>query len=138
MHPPFDTMVRECTKDFGIPDTDVVIEEGTPILLSITGFHYDPTYYDEPNVFKPERFIDDQTINKNSINRPYLAFGDGPRNCIGQRLGKLQTKIGLCIIFHKFFVELGSDLLNNEVILNPKSQVRAPINGMRLILKPRQ
>lgn len=131
-------MLRECTEDFKIPDTDMVIEKGTPIFFSILGFHYDPRFYDEPKEFKPERFIDVQSGNKNSINRPYLSFGDGPRNCIGQRLGKLQTKIGLCIVFRKFLVELGSQFMNDGLILNPKSQVRLPINGMNLVIKARQ
>lgn len=138
MHPPFDTILRECTKDFKIPDSDVVIEAGTPVFLSITGLHYDATYYDDPKEFRPERFLDAQGVNKNSVNRPYLAFGDGPRNCVGQRLGKLQTKIGLCIIFHKFIIELGAQFMNNELILNPKSGIRVPVNGMRLVVRARQ
>lgn len=138
MHPPFDSISRACTKDFRIPDSDVVIEAGTHVFLSITGLHYDPTYYDDPKEFKPERFLDDQNTTKNSTKRPYLSFGDGPRNCVGQRLGKFQTKIGLCIIFHKFLVELGAQFKNNELVLNPKSGIRVPVNGMRLVIKARQ
>lgn len=57
MHPPIDIVLRECTKNFQIPHTDVVNEAGTPILLPIAGL----TYYDDPKEFQLERFLDDQS-----------------------------------------------------------------------------
>ena len=104
MHPPFELITRECTKDYKIRDSDIVVEKGTPILFTVTGPHYDPTYYDQADQFNPDRFIEDQSVNKNSSNIPYLTFGDGPRNCIAMRLGKLQSKIGICLMLRKFNV----------------------------------
>lgn len=83
MHPPFDLLFRECTKDYQIADTNIFIEKGTQLFFTITAPHYNSKYYDQPNQFWPERFDDDQISNKNSSNMPYLTFGDGPRNCIG-------------------------------------------------------
>lgn len=80
MHPPFGLISRECTKDYKIRDLDILIEKGTPILFAITGPHYDPKYYEQPEQFIPERFIDKQSVNRNSSIMPYLTFGDGPRN----------------------------------------------------------
>lgn len=40
----------------------MVIEEGTQILISVTGPQYDPKYYDQPNRFMPERFADDTNV----------------------------------------------------------------------------
>lgn len=82
MHPPFDFMTRECTEDYKIAGTNVTIKKGTPVLFSVTGPQYDPKYYDQPETFNPNRFKDEH--NKNSLESMYLAFGDGPRNCIGE------------------------------------------------------
>lgn len=132
LHPPFDFISRECTKDYKISGHDIIIKKGTPILISATGPQYDPKYYDQPTKFIPERFIDEQTANKNSVNMPYLTFGDGPRNCIGMRLGKLQSKIGVCILLRRYSFELGVQHKNQTLVLDPKSGVRAPINGIDL------
>lgn len=79
-HPPFDILNRECTTEYKVAGTDIVIEKGTTLYFSITAPHYDPQYYPEPDRFSPERFIDDPNLNKNSSQVPYLAWGDGPRN----------------------------------------------------------
>lgn len=132
MNPPFEVITRECTKDYKIADSDIVIEKGTPILFSVPGPHYDPKYYDQPGKFMPERFINDHSVNKNSINMPNLTFGDGPRNCIGIRLGKLQVKIGVCLLMRKFHFELGAQHRNSEFELDSFTIVRAPIDGIVL------
>lgn len=110
----------------------MVIEKGTPILISITAPQYDPMYYDHSDEFMPERYLDDQSINKNSSDKPFLTFGDGPRNCIGLRMGKLQAKIGLCILLQKFSFELGAKIANNGLEFDARSAVKSPIGGMNL------
>lgn len=82
MYPALPTLNRECTEDYNIPDTDIVIEKGTRVMISILGLHHDSEYFSDPEKFDPERFSEE---NKNGI-RPYtyLPFGDGPRNCLGK------------------------------------------------------
>lgn len=137
MHPPFEQISRQCTKDYKVADSDIVIEKGTPVLFSVTGPQYDSKYYTQPHQFNPERFINDQNINKNSVDTPYLAFGDGPRNCIGMRLGKIQSKVGICILLRKFAFELGAQHKNKEIVIDPRTLVHAPINGIDLLVKAR-
>lgn len=137
LHPPFEFISRECTRDYKVADTDVIIKKGTPIFISVTGPHYDPKYYVEPQRFDPDRFNYDQNVNKNSQTAPYLSFGDGPRNCIAARLGKLQAKIGVCLMLKNFSFELGEQHINKPLILNPMSGVRAPISGIKLKVQPR-
>lgn len=137
MHPPFDVITRQCTKDYKIADSKIVIENGTLILFSVTGPHYDPNHYDQPGEFRPQRFINDQSVNKNSINVPYLTFGDGPRNCIGMRLGKLQSKIGVCLMLRKYAFEQGQQYVKSGLKLNSVTLVRTPVNGIVLKTKAR-
>lgn len=132
MHPPFPISTRKCTHDYKIPDTDVVIEEGTSIFFPTLGLQYDDKYYDEPTKFKPERYFDSQKTVKNFEDMPNLVFGDGPRNCIAMRFGKLQSKIAIVLLLRKFKFELGDQHKNNELKLNPRSIVLAPINGLNL------
>lgn len=90
MYPPLPILNRTCVKDYKLPNSDIVIEKGTRILLPILAFHHDPEYFPEPNKFDPERFSDE---NKSKIQPySYLPFGEGPRNCIGELL-LLQDRI---------------------------------------------
>lgn len=130
-------LMRECTKDYKISDADVTVEKGTLLFFSITGPQYDATFYENPDAFVPERFLADQNVNKNSLDKPYLTFGDGPRNCMGMRLGKLQAKIGICILLQKFSFELGDNLLNGTVKLDPQATTRTFVGGTKLKMKVR-
>lgn len=87
MHSPVLFLARVCTKPFELPSPkrdglNVKIEVGTPMIVPVLAIHNDPTYYPNPRNFDPERFTED---NKNT--RPkcaFLAFGEGPRICLGK------------------------------------------------------
>lgn len=130
LHPPFAVAGRMCTNDYQIPGSDVVIEKGTTIFLSALGLQMDPKYYDEPEKFKPERYNGD--VNKSFEEMPNLVFGSGPRNCLGMRLGLLQSKIALILLLQKFRFELDERHKNTELKLNPASTVLASINGLNV------
>jgi len=72
---------RICEKLYKIPDSDVVLEKGTKVLIPIYAIHHDPLYYKNPNAFDPNRFFGE---NKKFHDKDtYLPFGSGPRICIG-------------------------------------------------------
>lgn len=48
------------------------------------------------------------------------------------RLGKLQSKIAIVLLLHKFRFELDDQHKNTELKLNPRSIVLSPINGLNL------
>lgn len=123
---------RQCTQDYKLDNPDVVIEKGTPILISILGLHHDPKYWEDPYKFNPDRFNGENYGGKTFIERPYLPFGEGQRNCIGMRLGKMQTKVGLVLMLQKFQFELADEHIGNELIYSPASVITAPITGIRL------
>nr|AGF69213.1 cytochrome P450 CYP6BW5v3 [Dendroctonus valens] len=98
--PPLPIIPRRCTKTYKVPGTDLVLERGTDVQTPVWAIQNDPEYYENPEVFDPERFSEE-----NKKGRPeyaYLPFGAGPRACIGLRLGKLETKVGLITLLRKF------------------------------------
>jgi len=106
MYPTSPILERVCTDEKGYslePFDNFVIPKGMPIIVPIHALQSDPKYFPNPNVFDPERF---SAKNKNNIN-PYtfLPFGIGPRACIGDRFGLLQTKIGLVNFFKNHYVQ---------------------------------
>lgn len=120
---------RESNMDYNLPGTDVVIEKGTGVFIPVIGIQRDPNIYEDPLAFKPERFLNSQNGDpKIASGIVYMPFGDGPRKCIGERLGKLQSKLGLAMILQKFNCELqDKSLMNRELTFNPKSFLLSPI-----------
>ncbi|KAK9506050.1 hypothetical protein O3M35_008055 [Rhynocoris fuscipes] len=99
-YPTLPFLNRICDKDYQIPETNLVIEKGTRILIPVYALHHDPKYYPNPEKFQPERFAPE---NKSSIpSCAYLPFGEGPRICIGMRFGLLQTKTGIVTTLAKY------------------------------------
>ncbi|XP_034478159.1 probable cytochrome P450 6w1 [Drosophila innubila] len=75
------------------PYYNVELPSGTPVYVSTLAIHRDERYWPDPEKYDPERFAPE---NRNNLNMDaYMPFGIGPRNCIGMRLGLLQSKLGL-------------------------------------------
>lgn len=76
--------------------------------------------------------------NSTFLERPFLAFGDGPRSFIATRLGKMQAKIGVVLMLWKFKFELCDKYKNQELQINPCAYPKSPINGINLKVMSRQ
>lgn len=128
---------RICVKQYQIPGTNQVIEKGMELYVPVFSLHRDEKYYEDPHTFNPDRFNEDNSMEKNQINRPYYAFGDGPRNCIGVKLGKMQTKVGLALMLHKHKFHLEDRLMNRELTFSPKTFFMSPLEELKLHVSKR-
>jgi len=130
MYPPAPLLFRECVKDYQVRDTNLIIPQGTPVMIPVFNYHRDPAIYDDPLVFRPERFLNNPVGTDKGKGLFYLPFGDGPRNCIGMRMGKLTTKLGLALMLAKFNFELNDKSFENkELEFHPSSFVLAPVTN---------
>lgn len=77
MHPTATVLSRVCTKEYTFPN-GVKILPGEAVTIPALAIQYDPLYWNDPYDFIPDRF--------DTTPRPgtWLAFGDGPRICIGK------------------------------------------------------
>lgn len=136
MYPPLLVLNRECTRDWKIPNTDVVIEKGVQVIIPAYALQRDEKYYPNPDQFIPERFNAENSAGKSFVDRPYMAFGEGPRICIGLRLGKMQSKVGLVLMLKNYNFELiGSTL--KPLVINTSSFIIAPVGGLPLKITKR-
>lgn len=90
MWPPAFSLDRQCGKDIDMYDENrqllAKFRKGDIIQIPIIALHRDPIYFPEPELFKPERFLDENKANIKPFT--YLPFGVGPRSCIGKILNK--------------------------------------------------
>ncbi|KAF0766099.1 cytochrome P450 307a1-like [Aphis craccivora] len=64
------------------------ISKGTCIIINNYEINTSSTYWEDPNVFDPNRFIHHKPGGKSYIRKPeyFLPFSTGKRTCIGQQL----------------------------------------------------
>ncbi|CAD7079497.1 unnamed protein product [Hermetia illucens] len=99
-YPPVTFLIRKTARDYQLPHSKAVIEKGTEIFIPAYGVHHDPEIYPNPEIFDPERFSADEVKRRHPMS--FLAFGDGPRNCVGLRFGKMQAKVGLIALIKNY------------------------------------
>lgn len=129
------SLVRQCTKDYKIPKTDITVEKGTLVNIPIFAIQRDEKYYPNANQFDPDRFSTENRQGKGLLDMPYLPFGDGPRNCIGLRMGKLSTKFGIASMLLKYDIELDEQHIGKELKLGLTNII--PTTGIHIKFKPR-
>lgn len=138
IYPSLPFLFRECSKDYKISNSDLIIPKGTTVIIPILGHQRDPDIYENPMQFKPERFEGNANGSDKSGGLFYLPFGEGPRICIGMRMGKLTTKIGLALIMHKYKLELTDEsMANMELKFHPSQGILQPIKNFNLKVTPR-
>nr|XP_031840935.1 cytochrome P450 6k1-like [Nomia melanderi] len=107
LYPPAPLLDRVATTDYKIPGTDIVLEKGTPVYVCLYALHRDPRFFANPDTYDPDRFSDE---NKSNIKPfTYMPFGEGPRACVGMRLGMLQSMMAVITILKDYEVALDPD-----------------------------
>ncbi|OBK30303.1 cytochrome P450 [Mycobacterium asiaticum] len=83
------------------PTTDIVvdgyrIEAGTLATVSFYSLHRDPSLWEEPLRFDPDRFLPERSQGRSRWQ--YLPFGGGPRSCVGDHFAMLEATLALATI----------------------------------------
>ncbi|XP_038078520.1 cytochrome P450 27C1-like [Patiria miniata] len=67
----------------------------------------DPKVFEEPNSFRPERWLRDNSGRMHCSNSSFASvpFGFGPRMCIGRRIAELELNLALAKISQTFKLE---------------------------------
>ncbi|HWA28736.1 MAG TPA: cytochrome P450 [Lacunisphaera sp.] len=80
------------------------IPKGAFIIVSSWVLHRHQLWWEEPNEFRPERFLPE---NSAKINRfAYIPFGTGPRVCLGKHLGLLEATMLFAMIAQRYQLRL--------------------------------
>uniref|UniRef100_A0A6U5M9T4 Cytochrome P450 n=1 Tax=Corethron hystrix TaxID=216773 RepID=A0A6U5M9T4_9STRA len=76
-----------------------MLPPGTTVMIGIQSIHHDPTIWKDPESYQPSRFC-----NPSPPPKPYtfIPFIDGPRNCLGQYLALLESKMVLSLLFQRY------------------------------------
>ena len=109
-----------------------VIPKGTQVLINPYLIHRDPLHWDEPDSFKPERFLPENSRKRHAFS--FVPFSAGSRNCIGQRFALMEEKTILTNIIRNF--KINSSKRRDQLGFKTELILR-PIGGVHVSLSPR-
>ena len=136
LHPVAPMLVpRLSREDCNIAGYDIL--KGTRVLVNVWTIGRDPTLWDKPNEFYPERFIG-KAIDVKGHDYELLPFGAGRRMCPGYSLGLKVIQSSLANILHGFTWKLPENMkkedLNMEEIFGLSTPRKFPLVT---VVKPR-
>ena len=114
-----------------------MVEKGISIIIPTIALHHDEKFFPQPEKFDPERFLNEQRTGRTISDRPFLPFGDGPRICIGMRMGRINTVAGLASMLQKYHFDLDQRHIGKEIQFSPSTITLVPIDGIHLKVRPR-
>ncbi|WP_164730383.1 cytochrome P450 [Pelagibacterium montanilacus] len=103
--PPGWAIGREAREDVTLGD--YAVAKGTTVILSPWVTQRDPRYFEDPLMFRPERWVGD--FRRTLPRFAYFPFGGGPRICIGNRFAMMEAMLMLATIARRFDIERLTD-----------------------------
>jgi cytochrome P450 len=132
MFPPAYLVGRRALEPYAVPGTPYVIPARTVVLVSQYLLHRDPRFWDDPERFAPERWL--EPSGRGERHRyAYFPFGAGPRICIGEHFAWMEATLALATIAQRWRLRL---VPGHRVEPQPIITLRAK-HGMRMSLELR-
>jgi unspecific monooxygenase len=101
LYPPAFLIVRAAAGPDAVPGADIAKKD--VVLISPWLLHRHEKLWDQPNAFRPSRFLPG---NPSPDRFAYLPFGVGPRVCIGAQFALTEATLALAKLIGTFKVEL--------------------------------
>ena len=105
LYPPVWLISRTATVDdeiggYGVP-------AGALVCISPYLLHRHPDYWDEPEMFDPDRFAEEPPAERPEF--AFMPFSGGPRRCIGERFALFEARLALATIRQQVQIRLVAD-----------------------------
>jgi cytochrome P450 len=98
LYPPVYAMGREAIEEVDLGA--VVLPKGAIVLMAQWVVQRDPRWYRDPEVFRPERWLDHSLDGNPKF--AYFPFGGGPRVCIGNHFAMMEAQIILAMVIRRW------------------------------------
>lgn len=98
----------------------MIIPKGSSLLFSMYEIHRHKDFWDDPETFRPERFIDTRQYSS-----CYYPFGAGPRMCIGNNFAMYEMILAVAEVISRYRVtsQPGPISITPLITLKPKQAV---------------
>ncbi|CAD6449307.1 5333bc3a-fea7-453e-b3a7-b6ab6420774a [Sclerotinia trifoliorum] len=116
-------------------DKGYVIPAGTSMNMTAQISHMNPDVFEDPYEFRPQRWIENPRLDK-----AFIGFARGTRNCIGMNFARLEMSLVLAAIIQKYDIysgqggptlELFDTIRERDIDLNHDYIIPFPAKGSR-------
>src|SRR5258706_1199544 len=84
------------------------IPANTVLAICLYTLHRHPSFWDQPEVFDPERLSPENIKGRHRF--AYIPFGAGPRQCIGNNFGLMEAALVVACVLQRFELHLMSGM----------------------------
>ncbi|KAJ3620581.1 hypothetical protein MTP99_004516 [Tenebrio molitor] len=126
-------LFRQVQEDIKI--RDIVIPQGSELLIPIHFIHRNPIHWPDPLKFDPDRFLPEEIEKRPRYS--FMPFSIPPRNCIGMSFAMMSMKVSLSNIIRNFRI-ISTQHKSIESIKLRINVVIASKNGYGVTLKLRK
>ena len=103
-HPAPVTFDRTCIVDHKLLNLEV--KKGTWVKPDFFSICFNEDYYEDPETFNPDRWKNNKQNSQKKDPYTFIPFSGGPRNCIGQHLAIIDSKVIISEFLEKFNFKL--------------------------------
>lgn len=133
LHPPIPLLLHETAEETSVAGYSFPV--GSRVYINAWAIARDPTAWDEPETFKPSRFLNDGSPDFKGSDFEFLPFGSGRRSCPGMQLGLYGLEMAVAHLLHCFAWELPDGMQPNELDMNDVFGLTAP-KAVQLVAVP--
>ncbi|KAJ6739151.1 CYTOCHROME P450 FAMILY MONOOXYGENASE [Salix koriyanagi] len=133
LHPPIPLLLHEAAEDSVLNGYRVPAR--SRVMINAWAIGRDPNAWDDPDKFKPGRFLDGKAPDFKGKDFEFLAFGSGRRSCPGMQLGLYALEMAVAHLLHCFTWELPHGMKSDELDMNDVFGLTAP-RAVRLVAVP--
>jgi len=131
LYPPAWIIGRRALRSDRIGDMD--IPPDSVVAISPYVLHRHPTYWPEPEVFEPRRFLDEEG-ERTRKPYSYIPFGAGPRSCIGANFALAEAPLIVGLLVQRYRMTLPNDVHVRPYgifVLTPRPPIRASLTSIQ-------
>ncbi|XP_050545276.1 cytochrome P450 4C1-like isoform X3 [Daktulosphaira vitifoliae] len=109
------------------------IPKDTTVIISPIGTHHLPELYPNPWKYNPDNFNPEKVAKRHKYS--FIAFGGGPRNCIGEKYAMLFIKVLLSTFLRNYSVHTKCKMSDIKLKFD---FIMKSVHGYQVTIRPRE
>ncbi|KAL2348580.1 hypothetical protein Fmac_002580 [Flemingia macrophylla] len=133
LHPPIPLLLHETAEDAVVDG--YFVPKKARVMINAWAIGRDKNCWEEPESFKPARFLKPGVPDFKGNNFEFIPFGSGRRSCPGMQLGLYALELAVAHLLHCFTWELPDGMKPSELDMGDVFGLTAP-RATRLVAVP--